>query len=74
VVHVRRALAVVCILAIVVAGVTSTASELLAFVLVPLDPLFGGIIVLRPVPEAAAVPLRPAPVLSVRSPRAPPLV
>lgn len=68
----RKILALVCIVAIVVAGVTPTTSDLLAIVLVPLDPLFG-IVVAAPVPEADAAPLAPAPVLSVRTPRAPPL-
>ena len=68
----RRVIALACILAIVVAGGTSAASDLLAIVLVPLDPLFG-IVVAVPAPEADAAPLTSAPVLSVRTPRAPPL-
>jgi hypothetical protein len=69
----RRALAVVAILAILVAAVTSTASELLTFVLVPLGPLFGTIVVASPAPEPSEGSVRPDPVVPTLSPRPPPL-
>ena len=72
-IHVRRVAAVVSILAIVVAGVTSTASELLTFVLVPLDPLFGIIALASPAPARSDVSVLLDPFVSLLSPRAPPL-
>jgi hypothetical protein len=68
----RRTLAVVSIAVVLVAAATSAASELPAIVLVLLDPLFRSVVSV-PVPETDAAPLRPAPVLSVRSLRGPPL-
>jgi hypothetical protein len=69
---VRRTAAAVCILTLLVAGMTSTASEVLTFVLVPLDPLFGTVVT-RTTPEPPGVPVRPDPFVSRLSPRAPPL-
>jgi hypothetical protein len=68
----RRLLAVLCIVAVVGGLMMSAGTEMGALALVPLDPLFG-VVVSIPVPQAPDVRLSPAPVLSVRSPRAPPL-
>jgi len=71
VIFARRIFAVLCIAVVLIAAATSTGAELPAIVLVPLDPLFG-IVVSVPVPETGAAPLRSAPSLAVRTPRAPP--
>lgn len=67
----RRVLTIVCIAVVIVTAATPAASELPAIVLVPLDPLFS-LVVSVPIPETESVRLVPVPVLSVRSPRAPP--
>jgi hypothetical protein len=73
VINLRKCLAVVCAALIVVAATTmSSASDLPAIVLVPLDPLFGSVIVAVSVAPAGNDELPTAPALSIRSPRAPP--
>jgi len=46
--------------------------DVLAIVLVPLDPLFGAVIVAQPIVQSTDDELPAAPALSVRIPRAPP--
>ncbi len=68
----RRLIAIVCIAVILVTGVMPAGATLLRGVLVPIGPLFGTIISV-PLPDADDAEIAAAPVLSVRSSRAPPL-
>jgi hypothetical protein len=73
VINLRNCLVVVCAALIVVTAATaSSASDVLAIVLVPLDPLFGSVIVAVSIVPADDDDLPAAPALSIRSPRAPP--
>ena len=72
-INLRKCLAVVCVaLIVVIAATPSSASDVLAIVLVPLDPLFGSVIIAVPFVRAGNDELPAAPALSIRSPRAPP--
>lgn len=71
-IKIRRLIAIVCIAVILVTGMMPAGATLLRGVLVPLGPLFGTIISV-PLPAFADAELAAAPVLSVRTSRAPPL-
>jgi hypothetical protein len=68
----RRILALVCIGAVLLTGAMPAAAHAVVGVLTPLDPLFGGLVVVARVAPVCNVPLGTDPVLAVRSPRAPP--
>jgi hypothetical protein len=73
VINLRKYLAAVCIaLVVVTAATVSSASDVLAIVLVPLDPLFGSVLLAASVVRAGDDELPAAPALSIPSPRAPP--
>jgi hypothetical protein len=73
VINLRKCLVVACLALIVVtAATTSSASDVPATVLVPLDPLFGLVILAVSFVAAVDDELPPAPALSIRRPRAPP--
>jgi hypothetical protein len=73
VINLRKCLVVLCIaLVVATAATASSASDVLAIVLVPLDPLFGSVIVAVSIVPADDDELPAAPALSTRSPRAPP--
>ena len=72
-INLRKCLVVVCIaLVVATAATASSASDVLAIVLVPLDPLFGSVVVAVSIVPADDDELPAAPTLSIRSPRAPP--
>ena len=68
----RKVLALVCIVAMIAAAVTPAVSHAFDAVLVPLAPLFGTVVSV-PQPQEDDILPAAAPVLPVRSPRAPPL-
>jgi hypothetical protein len=72
VIRTRRLVALVCIAAILVAGVMPGGAALLRGVLVPLGPLFGTI-VSAPLPRLADAELPSGPILPALASRAPPL-
>ena len=68
----RRLTAVFCILVLVVAAVAPTSGPELSFLIVPLAALFGSVEAVKFVDIAPVVAVA-EPLVSVRSPRAPPL-
>jgi len=68
----RRIVALVCIAALILIGVVPAASHVAVSVLVPLDPLFG-LVVVAQVPPADDIPVGIDPVLVALTPRAPPV-
>ena len=68
----RRLIAIVCLVVMVFTAVTPAGSHCLCGVLVPLDPLFGGVVSI-PVQQVDDVDLGTAAFCSVRTPRAPPV-
>jgi hypothetical protein len=67
----RRLVAVLCVAAVLLAGASPAGSYVAICVLAPVDLLFGLVIVEHTTPPDD-IPVATAPVLAVRSPRAPP--
>lgn len=67
----RRLVAVLCVAAVIFAGASPVGSHAAICVLAPVDLLFGPVIVGNTTPPDD-LPVGTAPVLAVRSPRAPP--
>ena len=69
--HKRRLIAVICLAAVMLAALTSVASAVHCAFLVPLDPLFGLVVIDQPLPLAEVESYR-SPVLEITGSRPPP--
>jgi hypothetical protein len=71
VLHKRRLIAVICLAAVLLAALTPVASAVHYAFLVPLDPLFGLVVIDQPLPVAEVEAYR-SPVLEITGSRPPP--
>ena len=69
--HKRRLIAVICLAAVLLAALTPVASAVHCAFLVPLDPLFGLVVIDQPLPLAEVESYR-SPVLEITGSRPPP--
>ena len=69
--HKRRLIAFICLAAVLLAALTPAVSAVHAAFLVPLDPLFGLVVIDQPLPLAEADSYR-SPVLAITGSRPPP--